>query len=163
MKQYREIYEKNTTMHYMFKDKFESNTKNHFEKDLLELLSEISELAYETKCYKYWFNKPPAARAVILEEYADVVMMTLAFAIEAKVELPNEGPKILEDNIVKQFLTIYKLATEITKDVTKEHMIVLFANVLNLGKLLGFSEEDIKGAVLSKINKTTDMFEQGVI
>jgi len=163
MKQFREVYEKNEIMHYMFKDKFAHQTADHFAKDQLELLSEISELAYETKCYKYWFKKESAAREVILEEYADVVMMTLAFATEAGVKLPAETKIITEDNLVHQFLTIYRLAAVITPDVTKEHMLDLFANVLNLGKLLKFSEQEIKDAVLSKITKTMNMFEQGVI
>ena len=36
---------------------------------MLALLVEIGELANETRCFKYWSNKPASEREVILEEY----------------------------------------------------------------------------------------------
>ncbi|HOH68301.1 MAG TPA: dUTP diphosphatase, partial [Bacilli bacterium] len=52
-----------------------SNHKTSYEKTtddrLMALIVEIGELANETRCFKYWSNKGPSPREVLLDEYAD--------------------------------------------------------------------------------------------
>ena len=47
-------------------------------KKILALLVEIGELANETRCFKFWSNKGPSDKNVILEEAADVLHFLLS-------------------------------------------------------------------------------------
>lgn len=52
-----EIYEKEKIINSYFRKKYNYNTSEIFYKQVLELLCELSEFAYETKCFKYWKNE----------------------------------------------------------------------------------------------------------
>lgn len=47
---------------------------------LLALQVEVSELANETRAFKFWSRKEPAPREVILDEFADVIHFTMSLA-----------------------------------------------------------------------------------
>src|SRR5690625_2367570 len=44
---------------------------------IVALLVEIGEMANETRCFKYWSNKEPSKKKVILEEYVDCMHFLL--------------------------------------------------------------------------------------
>lgn len=46
--------------------------------NLLALQVEVSELANATRIFKYWSNKGPEAKEVIMEEYVDVLHFFLS-------------------------------------------------------------------------------------
>lgn len=52
------------------------------EKRLLALLVELHELANETKCFKFWANRPTGNRDKVLLEYADVLHFILSIFCE---------------------------------------------------------------------------------
>ena len=49
-----EIYKKEKIINSHFRKKYDYNNEEIFNKQVLELLCELSEFAYETKCFKYW-------------------------------------------------------------------------------------------------------------
>ena len=53
---------------------------------MLALLVEIGELANETRCFKYWSNKPASEREVILEEYVDGLHFILSIGIDLGID-----------------------------------------------------------------------------
>ncbi len=55
-------------------------------KKMLALLVEIGELANETRCFKYWSNKPASEREVILEEYVDGLHFILSIGIDLGID-----------------------------------------------------------------------------
>ncbi|MCT8138628.1 dUTP diphosphatase [Anaerobacillus sp. CMMVII] len=38
---------------------------------ILALLVELGELANETRCFKFWSDKPPSAPDIVIEEFVD--------------------------------------------------------------------------------------------
>ena len=52
-----------------------------FERRLLALIVEIGELANETRCFKYWSNKGPSAKEVVMDEFADGIHFLLSLGI----------------------------------------------------------------------------------
>src|SRR5690606_36397479 len=82
-------------------------TGTYFLERLLALQVEVGELANETRCFKYWSLKPPAERAVILEEYVDGIHFILSIGLSLGLEtmIPNKRfvNKQNDTSMVKQF------------------------------------------------------------
>ncbi len=124
-----------------------------FKKNVLELLVEIGELANETRCFKYWSIKGPSDKKDILEEYADCMLMTFMFCNYIDISLDEEFEEPTQRDINEQFIYLYKLCSDIIDNYNKEHIKKILANVVYLGKLLNFTDEDIINGCLHKINK----------
>ena len=52
-----DIYNKEKIINSYFKKKYDYSNEEIFNKQVLELICELSEFAYETKCFKYWKNE----------------------------------------------------------------------------------------------------------
>lgn len=132
------------------------------DKKIVALLVELGELANETRCFKFWSHKPPASDTVIIEEYVDVLHFILSIGIEidAESEPILDLTKPLED-VTEQFLKLYEavIAFKNSKELKEYHSI--FTLFLGLGKLLGFSEQKIKEAYISKNEVNHKRQDQG--
>ena len=84
MDKYLELYKKNMVLDDMFASKY-SDDEQLYEKNCLEFVVEVGELANESKCFKYWSIKKPN-RDNLLEEYADCLLMNLYFFNEYKIK-----------------------------------------------------------------------------
>ena len=67
-------------------------TEDVFTKKGLALLVELAELANETRCFKFWSEKGPSEREVILEEYVDSIHFLLSLGIEKGFNDLEEWP-----------------------------------------------------------------------
>ena len=151
MKFLDEVYKKNKVLDDIFIKLFED--KDMFKKNKLELLVEIGELANETKCFKYWSNKTPN-KDLVLEEYADCIIMTLYLHNYYNLELEDiEYNRITDIN--DQFAYLYKLSTDLYFNDNKETIREILFNLLNLATLLNISKDEIIESTLMKINKET--------
>ena len=73
------------TMQHALDQYIQSNkqvTEDVFMKKGLALIVELAELANETRCFKFWSEKGPSERSVILEEYVDSIHFILSLGIE---------------------------------------------------------------------------------
>lgn len=119
----------------------------------LALLVEIGELLNETRCFKYWSNKPSSPKEVVIEEYADALHFFLSLGIEinasiGEIELiPNDGA------LNEQFLNLYNLVSDFAKDRNPITYARAFIYFLNIGASLGFTYQDIEDAYLNKLKK----------
>ena len=118
---------------------------------LLALEVEISELANETRCFKYWSSKLPSSKEIILEEYADCLHFILSIGIEYGFqdteELNLQKP---DTTATDQFLNLYVDVTDFIVCSSKDHYLTLFEDFLNLGLYLDFSDDDIEDAYYKK-------------
>ena len=118
---------------------------------ILALLVEIGELLNETRCFKYWSNKPSSPKEVVIEEYADALHFFLSLGIEINASLgeielfPNEGA------LNEQFLTLYKLVAHFAEERNAINYATAFIYFLNLGISLGYSFEEIEKAYNCKL------------
>ena len=60
-----------------------------FKEKSLALLVELSELANETRCFKFWSTKGPSERDVILEEFVDSIHFMLSLGNMRGFSLAN--------------------------------------------------------------------------
>jgi len=123
----------------------ELNEVDTFERRVIALLVELGELANETRCFKYWSNKLPSERNVILEEYVDGIHFLVSLGNTLKVEYTDEMFKhhVNDLDINKLFIELYSEIAELSRNIKVTHFSLVFNNYLNLGYALGFTIEDI--------------------
>ncbi len=134
--------------------------ENLVDRKILALLVEIGELANETKCFKFWSLKPPAATDIILEEYVDGIHFILSLGLEMEIDtnmsfLEQESSRTLTE----QFLIVYETVSSCKNEQSISNYKKMFEEYLLLGKLLGFSSEQVEKAYVSK-NKVNHQRQQ---
>ncbi|RSL32207.1 dUTPase [Salibacterium salarium] len=119
---------------------------------LLALQVEIGELANETRCFKYWSRKPAADEGVILEEYVDGLHFILSLGIDGGWEkVPAQSADKME-SLTEQFHAVYQAVAVFYTKQSRDSYLTLFQTYLKLGEMLGYNEQDIETAYMSKNN-----------
>jgi len=153
------IYDKEKIINGKFSKKYNYSDPDIFYKQVLELIVELSELAYETKCFKYWKNDKPSSAEITIAEYADCLMIALSLCDLANIQI-NNLPKVEEENIVKQFIKLNYLASQVTIELDQNLLLEILSNLLNLSKLLKFTDKELEEYCELKMNKTLAMISE---
>ena len=159
MKEYFEVYEQNKRLDAEFDKYYNLNSDEIKEKNILELLVELGELANETRVFKYWSNKSKSEDEIILAELADCLIMILSFANMSNIKLEEVIFEKTDKDVVEEFIYLYKLSATLTNDGYKELICKLIVEIINLGHLLGYSDDIIATSCLRKIALNFKRFE----
>lgn len=132
--------------------------KNLEDNKILALLVEICELANETRCFKHWSNKGPSERNILLEEYVDSLHFFLSIANHRQYDVDrlygvytkDFEVKQEESSLVEAFKEIMAKILIMEQNEDPFHYIQAFASYLNLGKMLGFSWDQIQQGYIQK-------------
>ncbi len=154
-KVFNEVYKANKELDEMFNNTFPD--PEMYKKNKLELLVEIGELANETRYFKYWSNKPIDLE-LVKGEYADCIIITLYFFNIMNISLDDDFKKIEKYNKIDIFARLYKLASDFYYNDNEELIKEIFVTIINLGYLIGFDDDLIKEACITKINKNKSNF-----
>lgn len=119
-------------------------------KKILSLQVELSELANETRCFKFWSTKEPSNKDIILEEYVDCLHFILSLGLEKSFQDITLDVKDVCFELSDQFLNLYINISDFAVDSSIEKYLNIFNNFLSLGQNLGFSVENIENAYLYK-------------
>jgi len=161
MKEFTVVYEENKILDELFHKLYDNYSQDIIEKNILELLVEVGELANETRCFKYWSNKKTSSKEIIMDEYADCFLMTLYFCNMVDIDMNEKFEKINEKNLVNQFKQLYKLVSQLDLDLDRDLIKNILSNLVNLGKLLDFTIKEIIDGSLLKISRNKSRFETG--
>ena len=154
-----EIYKKEKIINAHFRKKYDYESEEIFNKQVLELLCELSEFAYETKCFKYWKNEKQSSPDITIPELADCLMITLCFCDLANIdEIKIEN--IDEKDMVKLFIETNIIASSLTMNLEKEKLLKILSNLLAISNLLNYSDDDLNNYCLEKMNKTLNMISE---
>jgi len=120
-------------------------------KRILALFVELGEFANETRCFKFWSEKGPSPKAVILDEYADALhfFLSLGLAIGVKEMKADFTPRYT--NIVEQLEAVYVDVASFSEHLDESHYKTAFGDFLNLLPLLNYSEDDLISAYKKKL------------
>ena len=150
------IYRKEKIINSHFRRKYNYDNEEIFNKQVLELLWELSEFAYETKCFKYWKNEKQSSPDITIPEFADCLMITLCFC-----DLANVDKLIIEEinekDMVKLFIETHKIASTLSTDLDKEKLFKILSNLVAISKLLNYSDNQLYEYCISKMDKTLKM------
>ena len=122
-----------------------------FQEKGLALLVELSELANETRSFKFWSAKGPSEIEVILEEYVDSIHFLLSLGIEKGFEGMTDWPEgevsgSLTELFLKTTESIIRFLNELTIG-SYENMWIHYGAI---AKNLGFTYENIIDAYIMK-------------
>ncbi|STO07765.1 MULTISPECIES: dUTP diphosphatase [Exiguobacterium] len=134
---------------------------NQFDERLLALHVELGELANETRSFKFWSTKGPSPQDVILEEYVDGMhfLLSLGLALGYERESFPAGSSYLD--ATDAFLDVFRKVTNFGLSKTEAMYETLMAAYLELGYTLGFNEELIMMAYMSKNQVNHERQDQG--
>lgn len=119
-------------------------------KKYLALLTELGELANETRCFKYWSVKPPSPREKILEEYVDCFHFILTIGLDNGYEaITPEYPFEIED-LTTHFINLFLAVNELVAISSINSYEVLVEDFFALGVALGLSWDEVVEAYLAK-------------
>ena len=126
-------------------------TENVFIKKGLALIVELAELANETRCFKFWSEKGPSERSVILEEYVDSIHFILSLGIEKGLQDLQEWPhEIVVGDLTVLFIATNKSVLTFLAEPTKTHYEKVWILYGAIAEKLGFSSEDVLQAYIAK-------------
>ncbi len=117
---------------------------------ILALLVEISELANETRCFKFWSYKGASEKSKILEEYVDGIHFFLSLGIDINVMptyLSSEG---VDAELSLLFLKVYEHVCILQQSFTEKNYIEAFQIYLQIANRLSFSPDEIRLAYFEK-------------
>lgn len=133
-----------------------------FRKKVLALQVELSELANETRCFKFWSTKGPSDKSTLLEEYVDCIHFLLSLGIEKGYNSLGEWPAPLEEqDLTELFLLAHQSVSEFTEHATHEDYSNLWRTFGALAKALGFSYEEVLAAYIDKNETNYKRQQQG--
>ena len=156
---WNDIYTKNKRLDDIFYQKFKDDDKM-FEKNCIELLVEIGEFANESRCFKYWSNKP-MKKEETLEELADCIMVCLYFFNYLNVDNVKIKAYDFSNDILICLNDIFKLATLLIDNIDEEIVTKIFNYLIYIGNLIGLNENEISEACVKKIKKQEKRLEEG--
>ena len=153
---WQNIYHENKKLDEIFLKKYE-NVEKYYEKNVIELIVELSEFANETKCFKYWSIKT-MDKEKALEEYADCITMSLSFftTFNIDLEIINHSDN---NDILDLFNVIYSNATKLYKEKDENLVRQIFSDILYLGTLLEISENEAYKACTKKMKIIKERLE----
>ena len=123
------------------------------ERRILALLVEIGEFANATRCFKYWSNKPSEAQDIVLDEYVDGLHFFLSLGIDIKTSKKTYNHTKHADNLTKQILETYRLATLFYKNQDEKTYIKAFQAFINITVLLKVRWSVVEKAYYKKLGE----------
>lgn len=153
-------------MQKVLMDRIDYKGKDRFDKTILALLVEISECANEHRGFKYWSKRqlPTEPREEtqwidgrcylitknpLLEEYVD----GLHFVLQIGIELGYEHTKpysLIQISTLDVFRIVYKCVVDVSIHKDAGSYEKLLSEYLSLGYHLGFKNDDIYDAYVTK-------------
>ena len=157
MKEYNDIYRKNKKLDDIFMNKYMDTESSYYEKNCLELIVEIGELANESKCFKYWTVKKPD-KELVLEEFADTLLMVLYMFNTYNVDSVSIIDVDMSLNVLVEFNILIRMCTNLMnkEDINELYLKEIFTRLIHIGKLLELSDSEIIDACYKKIFKNEE-------
>jgi len=146
-----DLYEKQAALDKTIADNHKITYKTTRNKRTLALLVEFGEFANSTRCFKYWSNKGPEAKEIVLDEYADGLHFFLSLGIDIQTSKKQYSFTKHEDNLTDQILKTYALTAKFMKNQDDSSYKKAFQAFLNIIPLLHVRWNTIKEAYYKKL------------
>lgn len=159
MKDLKEIYTHTKYLDKVFEEKYDIRSEKIVHKYILELLVELSELANEVRCFKFWSSRGPSSKAVILEEYTDCLFMILYFCNITGVQLSEDFDSAEDMDIISCFIDLCRNTCMLEEKLDKEKVKKILVEIIYLGSLLSLNIEDLENGTLNKESKIKSRFK----
>ena len=149
---WNEVYRFNQYLDDIFIERYSESEPRLFEKNCVELLTELGEFCNETKCFKYWSIKEPN-KELVLDEFADCVTILLTFFHHLDLDLTLLPVGSESRDSLLLFNELFQLSSCFMVDINADLVKKTFACLIQLGDVLGFTEEEMVSACKKKQEK----------
>ncbi|MFJ7730929.1 dUTP diphosphatase [Lysinibacillus sp. NPDC097231] len=134
-----------------FIEKTQNIERDVFKEKGLALMVELSELANETRCFKFWSTKGPSERGVILEEYVDSIHFILSLGLLKGYTAIEKWPVIEEKrDLTETFLMTQNYILDFISQPTEDRYLAIWQCYGLLAYNLGITFEDVVAAYIEK-------------
>lgn len=158
--QFRQLFEKQRQLD-RFIEENQHVQKDVFDEKGLALLVELSELANETRCFKFWSTKGPSERAVLLEEFVDSVHFMLSLG-NMRGFLLEEWPYLKEKKeLTEIFLNTTQTILTFLQHQTEENYRAMWEQYSLIAYNLNFTIDDVLQAYELKNEKNYERQRNG--
>lgn len=158
--QFRQLFEKQRQLD-RFIEENQHVQKDVFDEKGLALLVELSELANETRCFKYWSTKGPSERAVLLEEFVDSIHFMLSLG-NMRGFLLEEWPYLKEKKeLTEIFLNTTQTILTFLQHQTEENYRAMWEQYSLIAYNLNFTIDDVLQAYELKNEKNYERQRNG--
>ena len=147
------LYQKQAELDQRIADNHHVSYETTRERRILALLVEIGEFANATRCFKYWSNKKSESLDVVLDEYVDGLHFFLSLGIDIKVNRKTYNYTKHADNLTKQVLEVYRLASLFYQKQDEKSYVKAFQAFINIVPLLKVRWSTIEKAYYKKLGE----------
>lgn len=126
--------------------------ENTIERRLLALIVEIGEFANETRCFKFWSNKGPSKKEIIMDEYADGLHFLLSLGIPLHATKFEYKLRKSRKELTTQILEVYKACIALKSHFDLKHYEKAFQSYLNLSQAVKMKPQDIIDSYKKKLD-----------
>ena len=147
------LYQKQAELDQRIADNHHVSYQTTRERRILALLVELGEFANATRCFKYWSNKPSEAQDIVLDEYVDGLHFFLSLGIDIKANKKTYRYTKHADNLTKQILETYRLASLFYLKQDEKSYIKAFQAFINIVPLLKVRWTTIEKAYYKKLGE----------
>lgn len=123
------------------------------EERILALLVEIGEFANETRCFKFWSDKPMSKKEVVLFEFVDNVHFILSIGNHSGFTY-GEGDQMefkkYDDDLTVLFIEYFHSVSRFRVEPRPTNYIDIWSYLFSIARKMNFSEEDIYQAYVEK-------------
>lgn len=128
----------------------------------LALLVELAELANETRCFKFWSEKGPSDKEIILEEYVDSIHFILSLGIEMNHDRLEEWPSShMDESLTLLFLHTQSSINQFLLEPTLDNYKDVWSWYGAIASNLGFSHNEVVQAYIEKNKKNYERQRSG--
>ena len=143
----------------------EKNISNDvFLEKCLALLVELAELANETRCFKFWSEKGPSEKHVILEEYVDSIHFLLSLGIEKNLNDLENWPvyqQYKDESLTMLFIHTQDSINQFLQISSMDNYENVWSWYGAVASKLGFTHEEIIQAYIDKNKKNYERQRSG--
>lgn len=128
----------------------------------LALLIELAELANETRCFKFWSEKGPSEKNVLLEEYVDSIHFLLSVGIEMNLNDLEDWPENhVDESLTLLFLHTQSSINQFLIEPTIDNYKDIWSWYGAIATNLGFTHSEVLQAYLEKNEKNYERQRTG--
>lgn len=149
---FKELYSLQASLDLEIAKKHNVSYESTHSKRLLALIIEIGELANETRCFKYWSNKGPSPKEIVMDEFADGLHFLLSLGIPLNTDKYEYQITKSNEDLTLQFHNVYQLAISLLNNYNLETYEKCFQAFINLAPSLNMSEQDIIDSYKAKLS-----------
>ncbi|EMR06055.1 hypothetical protein C772_02035 [Bhargavaea cecembensis DSE10] len=122
-----------------------------FREKLLALTVELAELANETRCFKFWSQKGPSPKPVLIEEYVDSIHFLLSLGILRDMEDLQEWPKgKMAGDLTDMFIRTQRAVLDFGERQDRASYEAIWVHYGAIAELLGFTPDEMIRAYREK-------------